>query len=46
MNMPNRAWYHQSILDGTVYACAESASRTWGRPNATAPPAMAAALIS
>jgi hypothetical protein len=45
MNIPNRAWYHQSILEGTVYAPAGADHRTCGRPNVATPPARAAAFM-
>jgi hypothetical protein len=45
MNIPNLAWYHQSIFEGTVYASAVVGHRAWGSPKAATPPARAAAFI-
>ncbi|GGR55274.1 hypothetical protein GCM10010251_85390 [Streptomyces aurantiogriseus] len=45
MNIPNLAWYHQSIFEGTVYASAAEGHKTCGSPKAATPPARAAAFI-
>lgn len=45
MNIPNRAWYHQSIFEETEYASAAVGHRACGSPKATVPPARAAALM-
>ncbi|GHH80737.1 hypothetical protein GCM10017771_00800 [Streptomyces capitiformicae] len=45
MNIPNLAWYHQSIFEGTVYASAVEGHSACGSPKAATPPARAAAFI-
>src|SRR4051812_21257625 len=45
MNIPNLAWYHQSIFEGTAYASAVEGHRACGSPKAATPPARAAAFI-